>query len=348
MRKGKKNDTMTLLQCKIRGEREMLKFKGKLLLCILGAFMCISGCQSERVQQEHIEKSPSAEAVITTESGKKKDTEGVETVSPKSYTYFNETGTCLKDRILVPEGFTRVSYKKNSFGAFLQNYPLCKSGQSVLLYNGKKKGNQNAHAAVFDMNVTDGDLQQCADSVIRMYAEYFYSQKQYGNMKFHFVNGFSCDFEKWSKGMRVNISGNDTSWYQGASADDSKEVLESYLRMVFSYASTLSMEQESEKIKSNEIEAGDIFIRGGSPGHVVMVVDVCENEKGERAFLLAQGYMPAQQFHILKNPQYEDNPWYYETEISYPFETPEYSFEKGSLMRPEYSSFASKAANENK
>lgn len=253
-----------------------------------------------------------------------------------SYTYFNENGTCLKERICVPEGFTRISYKKNSFGAFLENYPLCENGQPVLLYNGKKKGNQNVHAAVFNMEVTDGDLQQCADSVIRMYAEYFYEQKQYNKMKFHFVNGFSCDFDHWRKGMRVSVNGNDTSWYQGAEPDDSKKALESYLRMVFCYASTLSMEQESEPIKSDEIKAGDIFIHGGSPGHVVMVVDVCKNKNGEKAFLLAQGYMPAQQFHILKNPLHEDNPWYYETEISYPFYTPEYTFEEGSLMRPKY------------
>lgn len=74
----------------------------------------------------------------------------------------------------------------------------------------------------------------------------------------------------------------------------------------------------------------------GSPGHVVMVVDVCENELGERAFLLAQGYMPAQEFHVLKNPASDTDPWYYEKEITYPFVTPEYVFEEGSLQRLSY------------
>lgn len=39
---------------------------------------------------------------------------------------------------------------------------------------------------------------------------------------------------------------------------------------------------------------GDVFLKGGSPGHVVMVVDLCENEEGQKAFLPGQGYMPAQ------------------------------------------------------
>ena len=81
---------------------------------------------------------------------------------------------------------------------------------------------------------------------------------------------------------------------------------------------------------------GDIFIQSGSPGHVVMVVDISENLEGKKAFLLAQGYMPAQEFHLLKNPLHEDDPWYYEEEVTYPFETPEYTFKKGSLRHPGY------------
>lgn len=306
----------------------------KMSLILLMGLLLISGCNGIGTEKDmDLSTEQDREKTETDDAVKERQTQ--QTVE-EAESYINENGTCINDRINVSKDFTRVSYKKKSLGTFLRNYPLCEAGQPVLLYDGKEKGNQNAHVAVFDMDVTDGDLQQCADSVIRMYAEYFYKQKQYDKMKFQFVNGFSCDFDKWSQGMRVSVNGNDTSWYQGASADDSKEALESYLRTVFSYASTLSMERESEPTKLEDIEVGDIFIRGGSPGHVVMVVDVCENEKGEKAFLLAQGYMPAQQFHILKNPEHEDNPWYYETEVRYPFHTAEYTFDEGSLMRPGY------------
>ena len=96
------------------------------------------------------------------------------------------------------------------------------------------------------------------------------------------------------------------------------------------------MDAEAEPIAAEELQAGDVFLKGGSPGHVVMVVDLCENEQGQKAFLLAQGYMPAQEFHILKNPASETDPWYYEDEIKYPFSTPEYVFEEGSLQRLNY------------
>ena len=80
----------------------------------------------------------------------------------------------------------------------------------------------------------------------------------------------------------------------------------------------------------------DVFLKGASPGHVVMIADVCKNAEGEKAFLLAQGYMPAQEFHILKNPAHEADPWYYESELTYPFVTPEYTFEKNCLKRLNY------------
>ena len=46
--------------------------------------------------------------------------------------------------------------------------------------------------------------------------------------------------------------------------------------------------------------------------------------------------MPAQEFHVLNNPKHSDDPWYYVDEITYPLSTPEYSFDEGSLKRPNY------------
>jgi len=47
------------------------------------------------------------------------------------------------------------------------------------------------------------------------------------------------------------------------------------------------------------IEPGDVMIRAGSPGHAMLVVDVAEDERGRRIYLLAQSYMPAQDIHIV-------------------------------------------------
>ena len=58
---------------------------------------------------------------------------------------------------------------------------------------------------------------------------------------------------------------------------------------------------------------------------------VAKNEAGKKIFLLSQGYMPAQDIHILKNYADADlSPWYNVSDI-YPLYTPQWQFEKGSL-----------------
>ncbi len=245
-------------------------------------------------------------------------------------------GKTLAERVDTPKGYSRTKAKDASLLHFLRQYPLKEDGSPVLLYDQTAKSNQSSHAAVFQLPIEQEDLQQCADSVMRVYAEYYWHTKQYERIGFHFVNGFYAQYAKWREGYRIQIHGNETSWAMTAAFDDSYENFQKYLRMVFAYAGTLSMEQESEEIHPAQIRAGDVFLKGASPGHVVMVVDLCKNAQGKKAFLLAQGYMPAQEFHVLKNPMHEDDPWYYETEVEFPFVTPEYTFSEGSLRRLKY------------
>lgn len=247
-----------------------------------------------------------------------------------------KSGKTLMTRIETPDLYTRKKVKDNTLTAFMRNYPLKDDGSPVLLYDKSQKGNQSSHVAVFQLPIENEDLQQCADSVIRVYAEYFYQTKQYERISFQFVDGFQADYLKWRKGYRIKFNNKGKAYYvKMTTTDTSYQCFQKYLRIIFAYASTLSLKAESKSIKLSSLRVGDIFLKAGSPGHVVMVVDVCQNKEGKKAFLLAQGYMPAQEFHILKNPLHKDM-WYYEDEVTYPFKTPEYTFDKGSLRRLKY------------
>lgn len=248
----------------------------------------------------------------------------------------NPAGMTLETRFPTPAGYIRTVAEEGSLTAFLRSYPLKEDGSPVLLYDGSQKWNQTAHAAVFALPLEAEDLQQCADSIMRMYAEYFLATGQQDRISFHFVSGFEACYSKWRDGYRIKVEGNQVSWVESAQYDDSYESFVKYMRMVFSYAGTLSMDEEAAAITAEEMQPGDVFLYGASPGHAVMIVDMCENEQGERAYLLAQGYMPAQEFHVLKNPASEEEPWYYQEEIVYPFVTPEYVFGEGSLQRLQY------------
>lgn len=251
----------------------------------------------------------------------------------ESYEYINPQGNTLESRILPPEGYVRAEAKEDSFVTFLRKQELKPHGSPVLLYNGREKGNQTAQAAVFAMDVGNSDLQQCADSIIRVYGEYYWSIGAYDKIGFHLTNGFYMDYLKWRNGSRIHVEGNQVSWVKSKSYDDSYESFRQYLKNVMVYAGTLSLEGESTGIEVKELQVGDMLIRGGSPGHCVLVVDIAENETGERCYLLAQGYMPAQEFHILNNPSSEDNPWYYGEDFKETIRTPEYTFYEENIKR---------------
>lgn len=104
--------------------------------------------------------------------------------------------------------------------------------------------------------------------------------------------------------------------------------------MVFTYAGTYSLSRETKDVSLEDMQIGDIFIYGGNPGHCEMVIDMAENKTtGEKLFLLAQSYMPAQEIHILKNPKNGNgNPWY-STNFRDKLVTPEWEFTADQLKR---------------
>ncbi len=310
--------------------------KSYLCFVVLLAGIWTVGCaNTEEVKDERLSAQMSEVSEDETGELTEKGSEYFSEIKEKKILVAPE-GAALEERILTPEGYFRTEAEAGSLKEFLRNYPMKAQDSPVLLYDGSEKRNQKAHAAVFALPLENEDLQQCADSVMRVYAEYFWETGQYQRIAFHFVNGFWAEYLKWRDGNRIVVSGNDVSWSKTASYDDSYDNFVQYLRIVFAYAGTLSMDEESGPIDLKDARAGDVFLKAGSPGHVVMIVDVCENNTGDRAFLLAQGYMPAQEFHLLNNPEHEGDPWYYDEEVVYPFSTPEYTFEEGSLRRLNY------------
>ncbi len=284
--------------------------------------------QIETMQVETVQKE--AMEIGTMETAPEESAE----VEPQEAIFVHPEGNTLTTRFATPAGYERSVVEEGSFADFLRNYEMKEDGSPVLLYDGREKGNQGAHAAVFALPIENADLQQCADSVMRMYAEYYWQNGQYDKIGFHFTNGFWCDYVTWREGYRVQVQGNDVQFVKQAQYDDSYACFVKYMRTVFNYAGTLSMDSlEAETISLSEMEVGDVILTGGSPGHVVMVADVCVDEAGKKAFLLAQGYMPAQEFHIIKNPLHEGDPWYYEEEMSFPIRTAEYVFGDESMVQ---------------
>ncbi|RJP81750.1 MAG: hypothetical protein C4524_01340 [Candidatus Zixiibacteriota bacterium] len=182
-----------------------------------------------------------------------------------------------------------------------------------------------------DLDVGKRDLQQCADAIIRLRAEYLYSQRRGGEICFDFTSGHEASFARWADGYRAAVRGGQVAWNRTAPPDSSYAAFRDYLEVVFTYAGTHSLSRELAPREAEEMQIGDLLIQGGFPGHAVLVVDIAQNpETGEKVFLLAQSFMPAQDFHILKNLGSLMSPWY-PLDFGPYLLTPEWKFSRSDL-----------------
>lgn len=241
----------------------------------------------------------------------------------------------LASRFEVPSGFERVRADSGSFGEWLRFLPLFPEGKKVMLYNGNEKRRKDVHAAVINIDPGKVDLQQCADATMRLRAEYLFSAGRYSSIHFNYTSGDRCDYTEWCNGVQLKVNGNKVTKLNTGRKLDINEygTLRTFMNNVFTYAGTLSLSKEMSSITPDSLHIGDVFIQGGSPGHAVIVVDVCSSSKGEKLFMLAQSYMPAQEIHVLKNfNEPSISPWYRLADNG-ELITPEWNFRNSDLKR---------------
>jgi hypothetical protein len=179
----------------------------------------------------------------------------------------------IEERFAPPAGATRI--QASDFGAWLRRLPLLPEDAPVRLYDGTLKPRQDVHAAVVDIDVGTRDLQQCADAVMRLRAEYLRARGK--PVVFHPDPGKPREL-RWNGGR----------W-------------DKFLVRLFAEAGTASLAAELRPVR-DAVAPGDVLIQGGYPGHAVLVLDAADAPDGKRFLLLGQSYMPAQSFHVLKNP----------------------------------------------
>lgn len=220
----------------------------------------------------------------------------------------------LAGTIAPPAGFERLPAPAGSFAEWLRGLPLKPPQTPVHLYDGRRKWNQGAHVAVVDIDTGKRDLQQCADAIMRLRAEYFLSAGRARDIAFNYTDGKRQP-------------------YRGG-ADDYRG-FRRYMDRIFTFAGSYSLERELQAVPASEMRIGDVFIQGGFPGHAVLVADMAAGKAdGEKRFLLMQSFMPAQDMHILKNPKAADGtPWYAIPASGQKLITPEWIFTAENLRR---------------
>ncbi len=242
----------------------------------------------------------------------KQNSQEAQNLTSESSVQINKNKNTVRERFSPPQNYQWQEAKSDSFGYFIENFNLKPYGAQILKYDGSPISTQHLHEAVLDIDTGNKDLQQCADAVIRLRAEYLYKLKKTDDIKFHFTSGDLLSWNDYKNGTRAFVNGNTVNFRKTTEFDDSYQNFRNYLDLIFNYAGTISLNKETKPVvKNSDLKTGDILITPGSPGHVVFIAGVCKNKEGKRLFLLGEGFTPAQSVHLLSNPFNKNiSPWY--------------------------------------
>lgn len=221
-----------------------------------------------------------------------------------------------------PPGFARVDVAAGSFGAYLRALPLRAPHTGVTSYRGDAilDGDDPRLAAVAELDVGTRDLQQCADSIVRLDAEWRFATGRGAQIRYA-IGRDALAWPRWAAGDRPLVHDDRVAWVHRTRADASHAALRAYLDVVFAWAGTEALADSAARVRRADVAPGDFFVLGGHPGHAVLILDVAVDAHGHRRALLGQGYMPAQDFHVLAH---DGDAWFSldDDEVATPFWRP--------------------------
>lgn len=209
----------------------------------------------------------------------------------------------VHERFPAPDGFVSVDVDAlgvaGSFGAYLRALPLLPTGTPVTAFDGRVVDAPWARAVV-DLDVGSKDLQQCADTAIRLWAEHRFASRTADSFVVHATSGDPLPWKRYAAGERPVVVKNKVTWQKKAAPSSSHETFRRYLDDVFMWAGSRSLAKDTVAV--DMLQPGDLLVTGGSPGHVLVILDVATRAGSparEQRLLIGQGFMPAQRFHVL-------------------------------------------------
>ena len=106
----------------------------------------------------------------------------------------------------------------------------------------------------------------------------------------------------WMEGLdaeRFKVQGSRVARVRGGRGAAGHAGYRQWLTHTFRYAGTQSLKFDSEPVGDRPYRAGDFFVQPGGPGHAVVLLDLAAHPDGRVAALVGQGFMPAEDLHVL-------------------------------------------------
>ncbi len=240
----------------------------------------------------------------------------------------------LYGRIREPFAFERQSLEPGSFAAWLRYLPVLPGKPELMRFNGAISSHQQAYYAILDVPIGNQDAVHGVEAALLLKSLYALSRGEASSINILLNSGAAVSYAQWQQGYRFVSRGNEVFWEQGPRRGTGWQDVLDFLISAFPLTNSAALREVTVKIPPQELTNGSLLFHDAASGHVVMVMDVAIHpQTGDKLFLLAQGFTPAHQLHILVNPKDPTiSPWY----RLYPdqtLETPLYIFHYGLLRQ---------------
>lgn len=191
--------------------------------------------------------------------------------------------------VAAPSGYEPLTYEAGSYSRFIQRLPL-KESKTILNHKGGRVSSFYNIFYVIDLPLLfKGDLEQCADYAMRLWAEYYKDKGKLNSLYLFNYDGSKSLFNK------AGLS------------------YEKFLFQRFNYSNSYSLKAGAGRITEGELRPGDLIVQNetGGIGHVSIIFNICRNKQGEKLYLIGYSFMPAQEIHIEKaTSQYGKAGWF--------------------------------------
>jgi hypothetical protein len=254
--------------------------------------------------------APSAPASTTPAAPAPSESSARTPTSPTSYAWLaTEPGKALavdgtlETRIKPPPGYARVRVEPGSFGEWLRSLPMAPADTAVTRFDGAvaHPADDEYVAAVVAIDIGNVDLQQSADVLIRLHAEWLWSLGKKDAISYPGGPKLLMPLSRWEKGQRVIAQGANVFWaVQAKPVDADYGEFRKYLDVVFNWANSASLSRRTEVVPPEALMPGDFFLHTKPPGHVAIVLDIAEKPSGERLAMLGQALSPTESVHVIR------------------------------------------------
>ncbi|HEY1532640.1 MAG TPA: DUF4846 domain-containing protein [Polyangiaceae bacterium] len=211
----------------------------------------------------------------------------------------------LQTRFPTPPGYQRVAVAPGSFAEWLRGLPLAAPGTPVVNNSGDTvfKADDDYVAAVVAIDVGAGDLQQSADAVVRLNAEWLWASDKSDAISYRSASKLDMPFSRWAKGQRLIASGPNVFWVvKTKPREPTYNDFRQYIDAVMLWTNNIALAMRATHVADpKDLTAGDFFLQTHGKGHALLVLDVAQKPTGERVALLGQALQsPAQSFHVIR------------------------------------------------